>query len=157
MSSSRSPARFRRTGAVIVAAVLSFCYSFVLTLLAAALVVQWVTGQGTIGNLTSNAANRGVAFLVVVCVGGAIALAVGAGRAWRGRRGLAAIIPLAVLVLFGLIGESIDIASGNPLLDNLIGAAIIVAAAVPLVLLLLPRRLHVDSKEPSTAVGTLPG
>ncbi|TDP99842.1 MULTISPECIES: hypothetical protein [unclassified Leifsonia] len=141
---------------MIVAAVLSFCYSFVLTLLAAALVVQWVTGQGTIGNLTSNAANRGVAFLVVVCVGGAIALAAGAGNAVRGRRGLSAIIPLAVLVLFGLIGESIDIASGNPLLDNLIGAAIIVAAAVPLVLLLLPRRLHVDSREPSTALGTLP-
>ncbi|WP_020077453.1 hypothetical protein [Cryocola sp. 340MFSha3.1] len=141
---------------MIVAAVLSFCYSFVLTLLAVALVVQWVTGQGTIGNLTSNAANRGVAFLVVVCVGGAIALAAGAGNAVRGRRGLSAIIPLAVLVLFGLIGESIDIASGNPLLDNLIGSAIIVAAAVPLVLLLLPRRLHADSREPSTAVGTLP-
>ncbi|MFF9562268.1 hypothetical protein ACF1AJ_02870 [Leifsonia sp. NPDC014704] len=127
-----------------------------LALLAVALVVQWVTGQGTIGNLTSNAANRGVAFLVVVCVGGATALAAGAGNAVRGHRGLAAIIPLAVLVLIGLVGESIDIASGNPLLDNLIGAAIIAAAAVPLVLLLLPRRLHVDSKEPSAAVGTLP-
>jgi len=141
---------------VIIAAILASCYSFALAVVAVALVVQWVTGQGTIGNLTSNAANRGVAFLVVVCVGGAIALAVGAGRAWRGRRGLAAIIPLAVLVLFGLIGESIDIASGNPLLDNLIGAAIIVAAAVPLVLLLLPRRPHVDSKEPRSVVSTLP-
>lgn len=141
---------------MIIAAILASCYSFALAVVAVALVVQWVTGQGTIGNLTSNAANRGVAFLVVVCVGGAIALAVGAGRAWRGRRGLAAIIPLAVLVLFGLIGESIDIASGNPLLDNLIGAAIIVAAAVPLVLLLLPRRPHVDSKEPRSVVSTLP-
>ena len=141
---------------MIIAAILVSCYSFALAVVAVALVVQWVTGQGTIGNLTSNAANRGVAFLVVVCVGGAIAPAVGAGNAVRGRRGLAAIIPLGVLVLFGLIGESIDIASGNPLLDNLIGAAIIVAAAVPLVLLLLPRRLHVDSKEPSSVVGTLP-
>jgi len=141
---------------VIIAAILASCYSFALAVVAVALIVQWVTRQGTIGNLTSNAANRGVAFLVVVCVGGAIALAVGAGNAVRGRRGLAAIIPLAVLVLFGLIGESIDIASGNPLLDNLIGAAIIVAAAVPLVLLLLPRRLHVDSKEPSSVVSTLP-
>lgn len=93
--SSRSPALFRRTGAVIVAAVLSFCYSFVLALLAVALVVQWVTGQGTIGNLTSNAANRGVAFLFV-CVGGVTALVVGAENAVRGRRGLAAIIPLVV-------------------------------------------------------------
>lgn len=141
---------------MIIAAILASCYSFALAVVAVALIVQWVTRQGTIGNLTSNAANRGVAFLVVVCVGGAIALAVGAGNAVRGRRGLAAIIPLAVLVLFGLIGESIDIASGNPLLDNLIGAAIIVAAAVPLVLLLLPRRLHVDSKEPSSVVSTLP-
>lgn len=141
---------------MIIAAILVSCYSFALAVVAVTLVVQWLTGQGTIGNLTSNAANRGVAFLVVVCVGGAIALAVGAGRAWRGHRGLAAIIPLAVLVLFGLIGESIDIASGNPLLDNLIGAAIIVAAAVPLVLLLLPRRPHVDSKERNSVVSTLP-
>lgn len=48
--------------------------------------------------------------------------------------------PLAIVVLIGCIGEPIDIASGNPVPDDLIGAAIIVAAALPPVLLLLPRR-----------------
>lgn len=42
------------------------------------------------------------------------------------------------------------------LVVNLVGAAIIVAAAVPLVLLLLPRRPHVDWKEASSVVSTLP-
>jgi hypothetical protein len=103
------------------------------------LVIEWTTGQGTIGNLSGNAANRGVAFFVVACVGGAILLVLGALRAWRGGRGLAAIIPLAVVVIVGCIGETIDVVSGNPLADNLIGAGIIIAAALPVLLLLLPR------------------
>jgi hypothetical protein len=39
----------------------------------------------------------------------------------------------------GCVGETVDIASGNPLPDNLIGAGIIVLAVLPVLLLLLPR------------------
>jgi hypothetical protein len=130
----------RRTGAVVVASVLACGYAGVLIVLAVMLAVDWSTGVGRVGHLAGNAPNRGVAFFVVACVAGAILLVVGAVRAWRGRRGLAAIIPLAIVVLIGCIGEPIDIASGNPVPDDLIGAAIIVAAALPPVLLLLPRR-----------------
>jgi hypothetical protein len=115
----------------------------VLVVLAGFLAVQWATGQGIIGHLTTNAANRGVAFMIVACVAcvaGALFLVVGALGAMRGRRGLAAIVPLALVVLIGCIGEPIDISAGNPIAENLIGAAIIAAAAVPVVLLLLPRR-----------------
>lgn len=132
--------RARRTGAVVVASVLACGYAGVLIVLAVMLTVDWSTGVGRVGHLAGNAANRGVAFFVVACVAGAILLVVGAVRAWRGRRGLAAIVPLAIVVLIGCIGEPIDIASGNPVPDDLIGAAIIVAAALPPVLLLLPRR-----------------
>jgi hypothetical protein len=125
---------------VLVAAVLACCYSCALVVLAVALFVGWTTGKGVIGHLSSNAANRGVAFFIVACIAGAVLLVLGALAAWRGRRGLAAIIPLAIVALIGCIGEPIDIASGNPPADNLIGAAIIAAVSVPLVLLLLPRR-----------------
>jgi hypothetical protein len=54
-------------------------------------------------------------------------------------RAASAIIPLAIIVVVGCIGEPIDIASGNPPTDNLIGAGIIIAAALPLLLLVLPR------------------
>lgn len=135
------PARLRRTASVIIAAVLACCYACALVVLAVSLAVQWMTGAGTIGQLTTNAANRGVAFMIVACVAGAVFLVVGALGAVRGRRGLAAIVPLALIVLIGCIGEPIDIAAGNPLAENLIGAAIIAAAAVPVVLLLLPRRV----------------
>jgi len=142
-----SPAQLPRTAPVVAAAVLVCCYATGLLVLAVALVVAWVTGQGTIGNLGSNAANRGVAFLIVACLAGALLLVLGARGAWRGRRGLPAMIPLAVVAVVGCIGEPIDIASGNPLGDNLIGAAIIVAAVVPIVLLLLPRRAWAHPSE----------
>ncbi|WP_294945555.1 hypothetical protein [uncultured Microbacterium sp.] len=139
-SRTKERAPLRRTAAVIVAAVLACLYACVLIGLAVMLTIAWTSGRGVVGNLDSHAANRGVAFFIVACVAGAAALVFGAARAWRGRRGIPAIVPLAIVVLVGCIGEPIDILSGNPPLDNLIGAAIIVAAALPLVLLLLPRR-----------------
>jgi ABC-type uncharacterized transport system permease subunit len=111
----------------------------VLAALAVMLFINWTTGRGVIGNLANTAENRGVAFFIVACMGGAASLVLGAWQAWRGRRGLAAIIPLAVVVIIGCIGEPIDIATGSSAVSNLIGALIILAAALPLVLLLLPR------------------
>jgi hypothetical protein len=134
-----TPTRLHRTAAVTVAAVLVCCYAVVLCALAIGILVAWTSGSGRIGTLPGAAANRGVAFFIVACVGGAILLLVGARAAWRGRRGLTAIIPLAVLAVVGCVGETVDIASGNPLPDNLIGAGIIVLAVLPVLLLLLPR------------------
>jgi hypothetical protein len=132
--------RFPRTWSTTIAAVLACSYACVLAGLAVTLGIDWTSGRGTVGNLESHAADRGVAFFLVAALAGAASLVIGAVGAWRGRRGIAAIVPLALIVLVGCIGEPIDIASGNPLRDNLIGAAIILAAAVPLVLFLLPRR-----------------
>jgi hypothetical protein len=97
-------------------------------------------GRGVIGHLTGATQVRGWAFIVVACVTGAIFLAAGAYSVLHGRRGLAVIIPLAVIVAVGCIGEPLDIIAGNPLGENLIGLLIIAAAATPVVLLLLPRR-----------------
>lgn len=123
-----------------VAAVLSCCYSVVLVVLAVSLGIDWMTGRGTVGNLASTTANRGVLFFIVACVGGAALLAFGAVKAWRGRRGIAAIVPLTIVAVVGTIGEPIDIANGNSLTSNLIGGLVIIAAILPIVLLLLPRK-----------------
>ncbi|WP_374010376.1 hypothetical protein [Leifsonia sp. LS-T14] len=147
-SPTKQRARLPRTTGVVIAAVLACVYACVLIGLAVMLTISWTSGRGILGNLGSNAANRGVAFFIVACVAGAAALVFGAVRAWRGRRGLVAIVPLALVVLVGCIGEPIDILSGNPPLDNFIGAAILIAAALPVVLLLLPRR--VPAKQPGS-------
>ncbi|NUU06425.1 hypothetical protein [Leifsonia sp. C5G2] len=144
-SSTKQRTRLHRTTAVVIAALLACTYASVLIGLAVTLTIAWASGRGTVGTLDSNAANRGVAFFIVVCLAGAAALVLGAVGAWRGRRGIPAIVPLAIVVLVGCIGEPVDIVSGNPPLDNLIGAGIIIAAALPLVLLLLPRRAPAES------------
>jgi len=125
---------------VSVAAVLACSYSVVLVVLAVSLGFDWATGRGTVGNLASATANRGVSFFICACIIGAALLVSGAVTAWRGRRGLAAIIPLAIVAGVGAIGEPIDIANGNSLTSNLIGGLVLVAAVVPIVLFLLPRK-----------------
>ena len=123
-----------------VAAILACSYSVVLVVLAVSLGFDWATGRGTVGNLVSATANRGVAFFIFACIFGAALLVSGAVTAWRGRRGLAAIIPLAIVAGGGGIGEPIDIANGNSLTSNLIGGLVLVAAVLPIVLFLLPRK-----------------
>jgi hypothetical protein len=125
---------------VSVAAVLACCYAAGLVVVAVLLGVDWTTRRGIVGHLASTMANRGVAYFIVACLGGAALLAFGAVAAWRGRRGFAAIIPLAIVAGVGAIGEPIDIASGNSFTSNLIGGLIIGAVVIPIVLFLLPRK-----------------
>jgi hypothetical protein len=122
-----------------VAAVLACGYAGVLVALAVILVVDWTTGRGTVGQLGSTSANRGVSFFVVLCIGGAAVLVTGAVTVWRGSRGLLVMIPLAVVTVIGCIGEPIDIVSGESLSSDVIGLVVIAAAVLPIVLLLLPR------------------
>jgi hypothetical protein len=135
--------RFRgdlaRTPAVVIASTLACCYALVLAGLGIYLFVLFVAHQGTIGNQVGYLANRGVSEVIVLLIFAALALVVGAIGAWRGTRGLPIIVPLAVIVVVGLIGEPIDIANGDSLGDNLIGAAILVLAVIPTFLLALPR------------------
>lgn len=131
--------RLRRTLPATIAAVLACCYAGVLVVLAIVLVVDWTTGRSTVGHLGSTAANRGVSFFVVLCIGGAAVLVAGAVTVMRGRRGLLVIIPLALVTVIGCIGEPIDIASGESVGGNVIGALVIASAVLPIVLLLLPR------------------
>jgi peptidoglycan/LPS O-acetylase OafA/YrhL len=140
MNIGHGDAPLRLTPAVRIAAVLAAGYGFALVALAVVLATDWALRRGNVGHLHSLAAYRGVAYSIVACVAGAALLMTGSVRAWRGSRGLAALIPLGLIVAIGCVGELIDISTGQSVNSNITGAAIICAAALPAVLLTLPRK-----------------
>jgi len=129
----------RRTSAVIVACVLACCYALVLAGFGIYFLILFANHQGAIGNQARYFANRGVSEVIGLFIRAIATLVFGEVRAWRGTRGLQIIVPLAVIVLVGAIGEPIDISNGNSATDNLIGSGILLLAITPIVLLALPR------------------
>ena len=114
----------------MVAAVLSAVYSLGLLWFGfAALTVLFRTG----GWGDRNAA-KGMAFVGILGLAGAALLICGAARTWRGSFAWT-LVPLLVVLVFGSIGEVVDLVGTATTQSNLIGAAILVAAAVPIGLL----------------------
>jgi len=128
-----------RTPAVTVACVLACCYALVLAGFGIYFLILFASHQGTIGNQVGYFANRGVSEVIGLFILSGAALVFGAVGAWRGTRGLQIIVPLAIIVLVGAIGEPIDISNGDSATDNLVGAGILLLAIIPIVLLALPR------------------
>jgi hypothetical protein len=119
-----------RPATVVVAAVLSGVYSLGLLWFGfAALVVLFRTGGW--GDPT---ATKGMVFVGVAGLVGAALLIGGAVRTWRGAFACT-LVPLVVVLVFGCIGEVIDALGTATAQSNLIGAAILVAAVVPIGLL----------------------
>lgn len=129
----------RRPVAVAAAGALACCYGLVLLGVAAVLAGEFMTGRGAIGHehLTGPAA-KGVVFMVVVLTAGAVCLAIGAVQVWRGRPPGLLIAPLALLLVFGTVGEIADGLGSATASSELIGAGILLLAATPLALLLVP-------------------
>jgi tetratricopeptide (TPR) repeat protein len=119
-----------RPATVAVAAVLSGAYSLGLLWFGfAALVVLFRTG-GWGDRTTAN----GMVFVGVVGLIGAALLIAGAIRTWRGSFTWT-LAPLAVVFVFGFIGEMVDLLGTATAQSNLIGTGILVAAALPIGLL----------------------
>jgi hypothetical protein len=119
-----------RPVAVVVAAALSAVYSLGLLWFGfAALAVLFRTG----GWGDQNAA-KGMVFVGVLGLAGAALLIGGAVRTWRGSFAWT-LAPLLAVLLFGSIGEVVDLVGTATTQSNLIGAAILGAAAVPIALL----------------------
>ena len=128
-----------RTPAIIWAAALLVCAIGVLFVIGGVvLFVDYVHG-GTPGTphpdrLEAFGMNRFAGFLVLV---GAL-LEFAAVRFVRSGRSALFVVPLTILVVVGIIGETFDIVDGTTIESSLIGAAIILLAAVPVVLTFLP-------------------
>ncbi|MCU1615679.1 MAG: hypothetical protein JWO98_3219 [Frankiales bacterium] len=119
-----------RPAAVVVAATLSAVYSLGLLWFGfAALAVLFRTdGWGD-----RNAA-KGMVFVGVLGPAGAALLIGGGVRTWRGSFAWT-LVPLLAVFLLGSIGEVVDLVGSATTQSNLIGAAFLVASAVPIGLL----------------------
>ena len=123
--------RAPRPAAVVVAAALSAVYSLGLLWfgLAALTVLVRTGGWGD-----HNAA-KGMVFVGVLGLAGAVLLIGGAVRTWRGSFAWT-LVPLLLVLVFGSIGEVVDLmGTTSDAQGNLIGAAILAAAVVPIGLL----------------------
>jgi hypothetical protein len=119
-----------RPAAVVVAAVLSAVYSLgPIWFGFEALAVLFRTGGW--GN--PNAA-KGMVFVGLLGLACAGLLIGGAMCTWRGSFGWT-LVPLLVILVFGCIGEVVDLVGTATMQSNLIGGAIIGAALVPIGLL----------------------
>lgn len=134
-----------RPAAVVVAAALSGAYSLgLLWFGGAALTVLFRTG-----GWGDRAAARGMVFVGAAGLAGAALLVGGAVRTWRGRFAWT-LAPLFLVLVFGSIGEIVDVVGTATAQSNLIGAAILVAAAIPIGLLSTPpaRRFAATCRDP---------
>lgn len=119
-----------RPAAVVVAAVLSAVYSLGLLWFGlAALAVLFRTG-----GWGDRQAAKGMVFVGVLGLAGAVLLVSGAVRTWCGSFAWT-LSPLLAVLVIGSIGEVVDMIGTATTQSNLIGAAILVAAAVPIGLL----------------------
>ncbi len=143
------PAPLRTTPAVRVAAVLSFLYGGAVTALGVGLTVALATGQGLGADTHEYLVFRGVTTTIVFSLMAGGIFVADAFLVLRGARGTGVVVVAGIVVLAGLIGEVIEAVTGGSAASLAIGAGIIVAAALPGVLLLLPRGLR--STPPVTA------
>lgn len=131
---------------VLVAAGLALGFAGAFLVVAVVVGVDAVINHGTIGSAARNTTGgraspaSGVWGLVVVLTLGAAWLSRSAIRAVRRGSYLGIVLPLSIFLVAGTVGEIVDLfgtASGG---SDLVGAGILLLAAIPVVLLWVPLR-----------------
>ena len=129
---------------IVAAAALAFVFGGAFLVVAVVVAVNGITDHGNIGTAARNTAGgrfspaRGVWSLVILLTVGGLWLIWSAVSAiWR-RSYFGIVIPLGVLLVFGTIGEVIDLFGTASSTSDLVGAGILVLAAIPVVLLWRP-------------------
>jgi len=135
----RRPTPLRTTPAVRVAAALSFLYGVGAAALGVWLIVALATGRGLAADTHEYLVFRGVATTIVFSLIAGAVFVTETFLVLRGARGLGVVILAGFVTLGGLVGEVIEGVTGGDAASLGIGAGIIAAAALPAVLLLLPR------------------
>jgi hypothetical protein len=126
------PSRPRR---VVVAAALTVMYAAAVVGMAITLLWQMLTGTGGLGeqHLHPMAEFAFTTFALLLIAFAAILIA-GARRAYAGRGRGVLVVPLLVFIAIGSIGEVHDIMGTSSTRSNIIGAAILVLAAIPVMI-----------------------
>ncbi|BAJ75580.1 signal transduction histidine kinase [Microbacterium testaceum StLB037] len=129
----------RTTPAVRAAAVLSFLYGLAAAALGVWLIVALATGRGLRADTHEYLVFRGVTTTIVFALLAGAVFVTEAFLVLRGARGIGVVVVASIVAFGGLIGEVIEAVTGGDAASLGIGAGIIAAAALPAVLLLLPR------------------
>ncbi|HEX3779969.1 MAG TPA: hypothetical protein VHX38_09885 [Pseudonocardiaceae bacterium] len=122
--------------AIVVAAVLGALYSVVLGWVGVQLLYEYVSGTGQIGaeHLTMSG-GKGLTLCALLFLAGGVASLVGGIRLITRRQRRLVLVPLVLVLVIGAIGEIVDVATGASASANLIGAGVLVLAALPVALL----------------------
>jgi asparagine N-glycosylation enzyme membrane subunit Stt3 len=130
----------------MVAAALAVAFACAFIVVAVVISVDAVTNHGTIGSSARNTVGgraspaAGVWTVAVLLTLGGVWLIRSAVRAFRRESHLAIVIPLGVLLVVGTVGEVADLLGTASGISDLVGAVILLLAAVPVVLLWPYRR-----------------
>jgi len=133
------PAPLGVTVAVRIAAALSFVYGLGGIALGSWLTVALATGRGLGADTHEYLVFRGVTTTIVSSFLAGAVLLIEAFLVLRGARGIGVVVVAGIVAFGGVVGEVIEAVTGGEAASLAIGVGIIVAAAAPAVLLLLPR------------------
>jgi len=133
------PAPLGVTVAVRIAAALSFVYGLGCIALGSWLTVALATGRGLGADTHEYLVFRGVTTTIVFSFLAGAVFVTEAFLVLRGARGIGVVVVAGIVAFGGVVGEVIEAITGGGAASLAIGVGIIVAAAAPAVLLLLPR------------------
>ena len=149
----------RRPVAVVLAGMLGLTYALVLCGVGALLLWQLVTGTGAIGHQHPQGASlKGVLFTSSTLFVVAASLASGGVQLLRDRglsrrRGLLRLVlPLLLFLVVGCVGETVDLFGDASAASDVIGAAILLAAVVPVLLVRTPGARRWAASPPRAAM-----
>ncbi len=131
-------------GRVITAAVIAIAFAGALLVVAGVVIVDAITNHGNIGVAARDTRGgrsspaSGVFGVTIFLVLGAWWLVYGARRALRRDSYVGIVAPLGIVLVIGTIGETIDLLGTASGPSDLIGAGILVMAAIPVALLWRP-------------------
>ncbi|MDF2046471.1 hypothetical protein P2P98_09910 [Microbacterium sp. Kw_RZR3] len=133
------PAPLGVTVAVRIAAALSFVYGLGCIALGSWLSVALATGRGMGADTHEYLVFRGVTTTIVFSFLAGAVFVTEAFLVLRGARGIGVMVVAGIVAFGGVVGEVIEAVTGGDPGSLAIGAGVIGAAALPAVLLLLPR------------------
>ena len=138
-------------------AALSVVFAFVFVWIALLLIEEFVTGTGQIGEqgLGGLAASGLVEFSVFLIALAVYLVIAGRRLLMRGKSKMLT-VPLVLLAVYGVIGESISLAGSGVNRSNDIGMIVLLVLALPVVLLVLPSSRRWLRKDGGNGFGSLP-
>ena len=122
---------------------LAAVYGLILAVVGIVVLYEFLAGAGAIGHKhLAGFAAQGAVKLSVALLAGASLLIVGSIRTLRSTRSALLVWPLLVVVVVGCIGEVVDLVGTASTESDLVGAGILILAALPVLLVASESRVR---------------